>query len=419
MRFTIAAHGTRGDVEPAAAIARELWRRGHEVTMAVPPNLIEFAMYAGPFSVVAYGPDSQRQLESPVFRDWYKLRNPFTVFNQVREFATEGWAEMSRTLATHARGADLILGATTYQELASNVSEALGIPFAALHYFPLRANNHLLPIRLPKHLVTLLWATVEWAHWQLLKPVYDAQRRGLGLPESKIRAARRIVEQGTLEIQAYDRLFFPRLEKEWGPKRPLVGGMTLELTTTTDESVMSWIAAGRAPIYFGFGSMPLGNPTKTFEMIVKVCEELGERALICAGISGLSDVIINGNVKIVRSVNHTKVFPLCRAIAHHGGAGTTAASIRAGVPTLVLWVGAEQPVWAARIKRLGVGTSRRLSKTTEKTLRDDLRITLGQPCTVKAREVAHQMTSVSESLKITADLLEKHAAHRAYRRPAG
>ena len=419
MRFTIAAHGTRGDVEPAGAIARELWRRGHEITMAVPPNLIEFAMSAGPFSVVAYGPDSQRQLERPVFRDWYKLRNPLTVFKQVREYATEGWAEMSTTRATHATRSDLILGATTYQELASNVSEALEIPFAALHYFPLRANNHLLPIRLPKRLVNPLWATIEWAHWHLLKPAYDAQRRSLGLPESKIRAARKIVEQGTLEIQAYDKLFFPGLEKDWGSKRPLVGAMTLELPTTSDESVMSWIAAGRAPIYFGFGSMPLDNPDKTVEMIVKVCRELGERALIFAGILGLSDVIIDGNVKIVRSVNHTKVFPHCRAIVHHGGAGTTAASIRAGVPTLVLWVGAEQPVWAARIKRLGVGTARRLSKTTEKTLRDDLRTTLGQPCTVKAREVAHQMTSVSESLNITADLLEKHAANRASRRTAG
>ena len=419
MRFTIAAHGTRGDIEPVAAIARELWRRGHEITMAVPPNLIEFAMSAGPFSVAAFGPDSQRQLETPVFRDWYKLRNPLTVFKQVREFATDGWAEMSATLATLSTGSDLILGGTTYQELASNVSEAQGVPFAALHYFPLRANDHLLPIRLPTGLVNSIWATVEWALWHLLKPAYDAQRRSLGLAESKIRAARRIVEQGTLEIQAYDKLFFPGLEKDWGHKRPLVGAITLELPTPDDESVLEWITSGRPPIYFGFGSMPLGNPARTVEMIDKVCEELGERALICAGILDLNGIITNGNIKIVRSVNHTKIFPHCRAIVHHGGAGTTAASVRAGVPTLVLWVGAEQPIWAAQIKRLGVGTSRRLSNTTEKTLSDDLQATLGQPCTLKAREVANQMTSVRESLNITADLLEKHAANRASRQAAG
>ncbi|WP_433996825.1 glycosyltransferase [Bradyrhizobium liaoningense] len=64
----------------------------------------------------------------------------------------------------------------------------------------------------------------------------------------------------------------------------------------------------------------------------------------------------------------------------HGGAGTTAASVRSGVPTLILWIGADEPVWATQIKRLGVGTSRRLSATTRKTLHDDLRTVLGAVC---------------------------------------
>ncbi|HEX7825095.1 MAG TPA: glycosyltransferase, partial [Mycobacterium sp.] len=67
MRFTLAVHGTRGDVEPCAAVGRELLRRGHDVRMAAPPNLVDFVESAGVPDVVAYGPDSQKQLEADFF----------------------------------------------------------------------------------------------------------------------------------------------------------------------------------------------------------------------------------------------------------------------------------------------------------------------------------------------------------------
>ena len=71
-------------------------------------------------------------------------------------------------------------------------------------------------------------------------------------------------------------------------------------------------------------------------------------------------------------VNHAAIFPACRAVVHKGGAGTTAAGIRAGIPTLILWMGADQPIWAAQIKRLKVGSARRLSSTTRESLVADL-----------------------------------------------
>ncbi|WP_373568119.1 glycosyltransferase [Bradyrhizobium betae] len=66
--FAIAVHGTRGDIEPAAAVACELQRRGHDVRMAVPPNLVGLAASAGLCSMGSCGPDSRRQLEAEVFR---------------------------------------------------------------------------------------------------------------------------------------------------------------------------------------------------------------------------------------------------------------------------------------------------------------------------------------------------------------
>lgn len=415
MKFAIAVHGTRGDVEPAAAVANELQRRGHDVRLAVPPNLVGFVESAGLFPKASYGPDSRQQLEADIFRKWWTLRNPATLLRQAREYIMQGWSEMSACLMELAADADLVLTGTTYQEVAANVAEARGIPFAALHYFPARANNHILPVRLPVPLVEPVWAVAEWAHWRLLKPADDEQRRNLGLPQAKIRAARRIVEGGALEIQAYDSVFFPGLEEQWGGRRPLVGAMSLQLATSTDRPVISWIASGRPPIYFGFGSMPLDAPTKAVDMIVKVCRELGERILICSGSMALERTTSDEDVMIAPSVNHAEVFPRCRAIVHHGGAGTTAASVRSGIPTLVLWVGAEQPVWAARIKHLGVGTSRRFSRTTPETLRDDLRITLGPSCAARARAVADQVIPLRQSLTTTADLLEGLAGERVPR----
>lgn len=413
MKFAIAVHGTRGDVEPAAALALELQRRGHQVSIAVPPNLVGFVESAGLFPAIGYGPDSQKQVESEVFREWWKLRNPIAALRQARAYVVEGWAGMGETLAEVAAGAQLIVSGTTYQEVAANVAEAQGVPLAALHYFPFRANAHILPVRLPEPLVGGLWAGAEWAHWRLLKPADDAQRRSLGLPASRTRAVRRMIEQGTLEIQAYDPLFFPGLAEAWRGKRPVVGGLGLDRPTPADASVRAWIDAGPPPIHFGFGSMMIGNARATCAMMIAACRDLGERALIVSGRLALDDVASTHEVMVVPAVNHADIFPRCKAIVHHGGAGTVMASVRSGKPTLVLWVGADQPVWAAQVRRLGVGTSRRLSATTPATLRADLQTVLAPACAAKARDAALRMTPLRDSLSAAADLLEDRAARHA------
>ena len=406
MKFTVAVHGTRGDVEPCAAVCRELLSRGHAVQLAVPPNLVSFVEAGGLSQAVAYGVDSQQQMDADIFRKYWKIQNPVVALREVRDYITQGWAEMSATLTSLAAGSDLILTGTTYQEVAANVAEYHGIPLAALHYFPARANSQVLPIPLPPAVVRSGWAALEWVHWRALKQAEDAQRRELGLPKATVRAVRRIVEGGALEIQAYDELFFPGLAEEWGGRRPFVGTMTMELGTDADDEVSSWIAAGTPPIYFGFGSMPVQSPADAVAMITAVCADLGERALICSGAWDLDDIQAADHVMIARAVSHAKVFPLCRAVVHHGGAGTTAAGIRAGVPSLILWVGADQPFWAKQVERLKVGAYGRFSKMTTESLRTGLQSVLTQECVGRAREVATQLTTPAVSASTTADLLE-------------
>ncbi len=147
-------------------------------------------------------------------------------------------------------------------------------------------------------------------------------------------------------------------------------------------------------------------------MISAACAQLGERALVCAGWSDFSDVALPDHVNVVGAVSYAAIFPVCRAVVHHGGAGTTAASLRAGVPTLILSMDLVQTIWGTRIKRLNVGTTRRFSATTTDSLVADLRQILAPQYAVRAREVATQMTKPAESVANTADLMEDFARSR-------
>ena len=185
----------------------------------------------------------------------------------------------------------------------------------------------------------------------------------------------------------------------------------MELPTDADEEVLAWIAEGPPPIYFGFGSTPLSTPAETFGMISAACAELGERLLICSGPNDVSGDPHPGHVKVVDAVNHAAIFPACRAVVHHGGAGTVAAALRAGIPDLILWLWLDQPMWAAALQRLEVGFGRRFSETTVETLVADLRLLLSPQYAARAREIAPYIVKPAESLAWTADLLE-HAARR-------
>jgi UDP:flavonoid glycosyltransferase YjiC (YdhE family) len=407
MKFALASHGTRGDIEPCATVGLELLRRGHEVRMAVPPNLVGFVESAG-LAAVAYGPDFEELMDPDFFRNSWKIQNPITLLRKAMEPVTQGWAEISTTLTSLADGADLLLTGVPYQEVAANVAEYYDIPFAPLHPFPQRVNGHLIPI-LPSPLIRSAMTVACWLYWRMTKQAEDAQRRELGLPKATGPSPRRIMERGSLEIQAYDEVCFPGLAAEWNGRRPFVGALTMELPTDADDEVASWIAAGTPPIYFGFGSTPVQSPADTVAMIAAACTELGERALIYSGANGSNRIPHFDHVKLVGPVNYGATFPACRAVVHHGGAGTTAAGLRAGIPTLILWAVADQPIWAAQVKRLKVGSARRFSTTTRASLAADLRRILAPQYVTRAREIATRMTKPAASVSAAADLLEDTA----------
>ena len=380
--------------------------------MAVPPDLVSFVESSG-LSAVPYGRDTQsaldayRNLWTQAFQNFWHVRDLARQWREVVGIVTSGYDDVSVSLSSLAERADVLVSGLVYEELAANVAESQGIPFATLHFFPVRATGHLYP-RVPPPILRSAMSANEWLSWRMMKRFENTQRRSLRLPAAASPPPKRMADRGSLEIQAYDDVVFPGVAAEYAASsnlRPLVGALTMGLATPADDEVAAWIADGEPPIYFGFGSTPVDSPDDVVAMIGDVCEQLGVRALICSGWNDFARCAPE-HVKVVSAVNFGTVFPACRAVVHHGGAGTTAAALRAGVPSLILWTLPDQPVWAAQLKRMKVGAGRRFSRTTRDTLRADLQMVLQPEYVDCARRVATRMSSPAESVGRAADLVE-------------
>jgi vancomycin aglycone glucosyltransferase len=386
MKVVLAGYGSRGDVEPCAVVGRELQRRGHDVSIAVPPNMFGLAESAG-LTPVPYGPDSHAQLSNATQFFVSNMKNPYGALPEVVEHVTKIWLDKGTVLASLAEGADLLVTSMNEQRLVTNIAEYRHIPLVALHFFPSR-------IEPSSELKS-----------KVVKMSEDPLRRTLGLPEGLDPTA------PTLEIQAYDERCLPGQPADWAEDgKPFVGALTLDVPAADDAVALSWIAEGAAPIYFGLGSTPISPPADIVGMVIAASAQLNERLLICAGPNDLSEFDRFDHVKVVREVNHAAVLPRCLAAIHHGGAGTTAAVMRAGVPSLILWLWLDQPVWAAGVEQLNIGSGRRFPDVSAESLVADLKAILTPQYLTQARNIATEMLSPDETASSAADFVEAAAS---------
>ncbi|MEL7030408.1 MAG: glycosyltransferase, partial [Pseudomonadota bacterium] len=145
------------------------------------------------------------------------------------------------------------------------------------------------------------------------------------------------------------------------------------------EALAAFLEAGPPPIYIGFGSMTAADPARTRDIVLEGVRRAGVRALIGKGWGALDHSLRDDKVFVIDYAPHQKLFPLTSATVHHGGAGTTGASLRAGKPTFVGAFSFDQPWWGARLKDLGVGPGARwLRSLTAEGFADALRDLAGR-----------------------------------------
>jgi sterol 3beta-glucosyltransferase len=120
--------------------------------------------------------------------------------------------------------------------------------------------------------------------------------------------------------------------------------------------LQSFLAAGEPPLYIGFGSMGFGkNAATRGATILEAVRRVGARAVVATGWGGIDLTEGSDDVLVVRDIPHEWLLPRTAAVVHHGGAGTTAAGLRAGRPTLICPVLGDQGFWAERVSTLGAG----------------------------------------------------------------
>ncbi|MBW4436338.1 MAG: glycosyltransferase [Pleurocapsa minor GSE-CHR-MK-17-07R] len=126
---------------------------------------------------------------------------------------------------------------------------------------------------------------------------------------------------------------------------------------TPPQDLLDFLNMGEPPVYIGFGSMPDSKPETTTRTVIEAVQRTGKRAIILTGWAGLGAENVQENIHILKYAPHSWLFPRTAAVIHHGGAGTTAAGFRAGVPTIIAPHTADQPYWGRRAQELGVGTA--------------------------------------------------------------
>jgi UDP:flavonoid glycosyltransferase YjiC (YdhE family) len=121
------------------------------------------------------------------------------------------------------------------------------------------------------------------------------------------------------------------------------------------EDLEAFLAAGPPPVYVGFGSAVTGDAGQLTQVVLAALARTGQRAVLGVGWEALSGDALPEQVHAAGSIPHSWLFPRMAAVVHHGGAGTTGAGLRAGVPNVIVPFTSDQPFWGRRVFQLGVG----------------------------------------------------------------
>jgi sterol 3beta-glucosyltransferase len=366
MHLVIATSGSRGDVQPYLALARRAQRDGLRVSLATHEVFRSWVESHGITFRPLFG-DPVGMLSAPGAREWLATGSRWGMLKFAREFrrAFRTLADgMLADLATVTADADIIVhgmvcmaAAQLHAVRGTPVMGGWLAPLTPTRAFPVSGFTYREPTSAwderrnwISHRVgeQLLWQSSRTAvnRWRLHS--LGAAPLGFFGPFSAQRTRDYPV------CYAYSQAVLPR-PTDWPEWIAPTGWWYLDDPTfVPSPALQAFLVAGDAPIAIGFGSMTPQDSEWLTQLVLEASARAECRAILLQGWGTLGHAGLPSTVHVERDVPHSWLYPRCRAIVHHGGAGTTGAAVRSGMPSLIVPLGFDQQFWGSRLHALGV-----------------------------------------------------------------
>jgi sterol 3beta-glucosyltransferase len=420
MKITISTFGVRGDVQPYLALSVGLQAAGHRVTLATSHDFTAW--------IEGYGVNTHPcQFSTRAFTQAQAAmrgQGPVRQVQLVREFMRRLAAARSEVWDA-IEDADVVIQSPTGTGALEAVSRrgvgavlAAPVPFAPTRAFP---SFFLGAPRLAlgggfNYLTHHLMHQVLWS--ALGGPLTNPLRKQLGLrPWRSFGALLAHARQmGVPMLYGYSAQVLPK-PADWDDTQHLTGYWWLEPPAgwlpAAAPDLLRFLDSGPPPIYIGFGSMTAGDAERRSRLAVRALELSGQRGVLLTGWGGLASQAAPANVCFVEDVPHAWLFGQMSAIVHHGGAGTTGAALRAGVPSLVTPFLADQSAWAERVVQLGVGPRLPgIGRLTAETLAAAMHTAVTNTALRDRAAALGEKIRAEDGVGTAVRLIEAHAARR-------
>jgi sterol 3beta-glucosyltransferase len=352
MHISIMALGSRGDIQPYATLGQALVAAGHRVGFVTTEN---FAALIAAHSLEFHPiPGDAQALVTGAGANMRKLvRSFYTLARQTVAALDQIFPALAQTDAILSQLPGALYSYDLAQKLQRPLLMAAVIPLTATSAFPLMAFPRL-PLPGYNKATYRLGTQIIW---QLYRPIINRWRQNsLGLPKLSLAGYFHQLEKKAVPVLNGFSSHVVARPADWGNHVHITGyWFPQEQTWQPPERLLRFLAAGEPPVFIGFGSMPIKNPSRATQIILDALAQSGRRAVVQAGWGGLGHTALPDSIFPLDYAPYDWLFPRMAAVVHHGGSGTTAAGLRAGIPTLIVPFLFDQFYWGRRVAALGVG----------------------------------------------------------------
>jgi sterol 3beta-glucosyltransferase len=365
MQISIIAMGTRGDVQPYLALEKGLKAAGHFVRLITHENFETLVTSHG-LNFWSVKGNVQEVLESPEMLKLLERGNFLAINAHTGKMVQDIAIDWSRDGLAACQGMDLLIAGVGGLYLAISLAEKLQIPFLQAYIFPFTPTTAFPAILLPQSISRFGGTVNRLSHhlfrqimWQgFRKADCLARQQVLNLPPAPFFGSYNSpILRECPTLYGFSSSVIPQ-PSDWHNTQ-VTGYWFLDEAAdwTPPTALLEFLEGGAPPVYIGFGSMGSRKPVETADLILESLARTGQRAILQSGWGGLMKTKLPETVFMVDSISHSWLFPRVAAVVHHGGAGTTAAGMRAGVPSIVIPFFGDQLFWGQQVAKLGVGTA--------------------------------------------------------------